>query len=270
MAGNLNMAGSNKSSKSKENYHFYTHLKAAENPPQLKAAIVKILEVLELDSFSFAPVGVKNPKRLSNWPGELQHALAEHAEHDLITKHAETEIWPVYLSDIVDYIERSPLVLESNAQFLALAKVAAEYGLFDSYNIPYATPMGINCLFAASKLNMAAADFRARVEDGRDLLYLLGDLVANIAMARHSPYFLGSRAFSKVATLTPKQLQLLEWLAKHNGTLKNAADAMYISLDTANKRVAAIKAALGAKTQAAAVYRGIVAGLIEIDGWEWE
>ena len=251
-------------------FRFYSLPRAADNTKELQAAIVQTLEVMGLDSFSFAPVGVEKPKRLSNWPDSLHHTFNERVEHDLIAQHAETQTRPIYLAGIVDYIEKSPLDLESNVRFLELPQLAAEHGLLDSYNIPYKTPLGVNCLFTVGKLGMDATAFKALVKRSQDLLYLLGDLVANMAVIRHAAYFFGSRALAGKISLTPKQLQLLEWLAKHNGTLKNAADAMFISLDTANKHMAAIKAALGAKTQASAVYRGIVAGLIEVDGREWE
>lgn len=270
MAGNLSISGSSLPKNSKERFHFHSHLKAAKTPAQLKTAIVNALETLGLDSFSFVPVGVEGPRRLSNWPDELQEAYNQRIECDLIAKHAGSQMQPIYLAEIVDYVRSAPLDLEANSQFLELCELAAGHGLLDSYNIPQSTPMDVNCLFSVSKLGMEPTEFHAWVEDRLDRLFFLGDLIANMTFAHYATYFFGVRAFSrKTGGITPKQLQLLEWLAKHNGTLRDAAKALHISVDTANKHIAAVKAALGANTQASAVYRGIVAGLIEVDATEW-
>lgn len=253
-----------------DEYHFYSLLTATDSIATLKAAVLKALGVMKFDSFSFAPVGVDKPRRLSNWPDELQAQYEQCRDHDLIARHAETNTSPVYLSTIADYIERAPVQLESNAKFLALTRVAAGHGLRDSYNIPYQTPLGVNWLLSVTSMGSAPSELQALVEAHQGLLYFLGDILSNIALSRYSAHFFGSGALHSKYRITPKQLQLLNILAKSNVTLHGAAEAMFISLDTANKHMAAIKAALGAKTQAVAVYRGIVAGLVEIDSKTWK
>ncbi len=252
-----------------QDYYFYSQLAAAQTPTQFTTCIVNALEKFGLDSFRFMPVGMEHPKHLSNWPAELLYAGHEHLAYDLLARHAETQTSPIYLSKIADYVERSPLHLESNIKFLALCKLTADHNLLDTYNIPYKTPLGINCLFSVSKAGMEPAAFRQCVDACRPLLYLLGDIIVNLVIARHASYFFGARAFGGGSGVTPKQVEILNILARDNVNLQGAAQRLHISLDTANKHIAAIKAVLGAKTQGAAVYRGVVAGLIHIDAQEW-
>ena len=251
-------------------FGFYSRLSAAEKPEQLKAAVLQALEKLDLDSFRFTPIGVDCPKQLSNW-GVLLVDFETYRAYDLVAHHAQAHTSPIFLSAIAEYIQQSPLCLESNAKFLELCRLAADSGHLDVYSIPYTTPMGINCLFSVSKREMEPEPFQALIEAHQSILYLLGDILANLAVARHAAYFFGRKAYAQHNNnITPKQLQILEKMAKGNVTLQGAADAMCISLDTANKHIAAIKTTLGAKTQATAVYRAIVAGLIELDGKPWE
>ncbi len=255
---------------SSSNYYFYSRLSNAKTLLLFKEAIVEILGTLGLNSFRFAPVGVENPRLLSNWSADLLEQYEQYTVYDLVSRHAENQTSPVYMSTIADYVRQSPLALESNEKYLELYKFLVERNHYDIYNIPYRTPIGINYLFSVSKLNMEQDEFRLLIENQRSILYLLGDIAANIAIARYASYFFGPKAFSQRMGVTPKQVEILNIVAKGNVTLQGAAERLHISLDTANKHIAAIKAALGAKTQGAAVYRGIVTGLIDIDAQEWE
>ncbi len=254
------------------NFRFYSSLSSAKDLPEFRARLLAAVEQMGFDECFFGPVGVDDAKCIFTGPAEMceVYASEDYAKYDLVARHAESQTSPIFLSTIADYIERSPLYLESNVKFLDFCKMAADYGYLDSYSIPYVTPMNVNCLFTVARKNASAEQLQSLVEKRKPLLYLLGDLVSNLAIARYATYFFGPKAFSRRAGVTPKQLTLLNKVAKNNVTLRGAAEQMHISLDTANKHIAAIKAALGAKTQAAAVYRAVVAGLIEVDSDEWE
>lgn len=254
----------------KEDFQFHSQLSDATTTAQLKIAVVRAVGILGLDCFNFTPVGIDNTGRLSNWPEQLKKQYCQYIDYDLVNRHAETQTSPVFQSTIEDYIGQSPLHLESNERYLHLCKLAKEHGWIDSYNIPYSTPIGINCLFAVSKLHTRSGDFRKLIDEHQPMLYLLGDILTNMATARFAPYFFGPKAFIKRAGVTPRQVNLLNILAKNNVNLIGAAKQLHISLDTANKHMAAIKNALGAKTQASAVYRAIATGLIDIGGGEWK
>lgn len=254
----------------KDDFRFYSQLLQADTPRQLETTVVKALKVLGLDGFCFRPVGISEPNQLSNWPAEFKAKYEQYRAYDLVSQHAETQTSAIFFSTIADYVKNSPLHIESNERFLELCAAAKEIEWLDSYNIPYTTPMGTNCLFSATHLGMEPNAFRDLIETCQPMLYLLGDILTNIAMARFAAFFFGAKVFRKRINITDRQQQLLNVLAKGNVTLGGAADKLHISLDTANKHIAAVKTALGAKTQASAVYRAMIAGLIDISPQEWE
>ena len=92
----------------------------------------------------------------------------------------------------------------------------------------------------------------------------LAEAIDQISATNFPDFFTVKRRAVK-DVVTPKPLRLLNTLAKQNITLKEAASKLCISQDTANKHIAAAKTALGANTQAAAVYLAIKAGLIDCD-----
>ncbi len=252
-------------------FYFYSHLSVVQSPKELKQAIVRALEPMGLDSFRFTVLGVEQPRQLSNWSELLLKVYEDYYEFDLIARQGDKTIMkPVYQSAIIEYLKQSPFELDVNDKFLALCRQAAKYGCLDTYNITYKTIIGINCLFTVTKLGVDPEPFRALIETHQPLLYLLGDISTNFAISRFAPFFIGQKAFMRLSGVTPKQLQLLRILAKDNVTLKDAAEKMHISKETANKHIAAIKLALSAKTQATAIYRGIVTGLIDIDNRQWD
>lgn len=62
--------------------------------------------------------------------------------------------------------------------------------------------------------------------------------------------------------LTPKSLKVLSTLAMHDVTLKQAADLLCISIDTANQHVALARRALGVRNTNHAIYVATQNGLI--------
>lgn len=251
----------------------YSRLSAAKNLDDFKVRLLSAVEQVGFDEYAFAPVGVEGAGCLFSGPAEIceHYRRRGYRQYDLVQRHAETRTSPIYQSTIADYVANSPLYLESNDKYLELCEMLAGFGLLDTYHIPLVTPMGINCLFSVTRKNTGTPQLTELVESDKALLHLLADIVVNLATSRYANFFFGAKAFSRRSHhITPKQLQLLQKLAKDNVTLQGAADALFISLDTANKHIAGVKAALGARTQATAVYRAIVAGLIELDNSEWK
>jgi DNA-binding NarL/FixJ family response regulator len=113
---------------------------------------------------------------------------------------------------------------------------------------------------------MKSSHFQRQIAKHEQDLNQLAQAIDYVGTRKFPESFLNSKENSQI-TVTPKPLQLLNTLAKDNITLKNAASQLSISLDTANKHIANIKRALGANTQAAAVYRAIKEELIEPDVW---
>lgn len=248
---------------------FYSRLSVVQTPQQLQTVIGESLATLGLDSFRFLGLA-EQPSVLSNWPQELLDLSlsGNYTQSDLMVKHALSRLVPICHSAAVEYVTNAPFYVRDSQQFLAVCKKLAEYGCHDTYNIPYETFTGTRFLLAVSKLGLNSDALQQLVERVQPLLYLLGDIATGIAVRRFAPYFIGRSSFLAQHNLHEKHLQLLRLLATGNMDLQTAAKRLFISIDTANKYIRTIKQALGAKTHAAAVYRAIVTGLIDVDSPE--
>ena len=67
---------------------------------------------------------------------------------------------------------------------------------------------------------------------------------------------------SKPTKINKQPLRLLAMLAKHDITMGEAADAMGISINTANHQIAAARKAFGVRTTIAAIREAVKEGLI--------
>jgi len=110
--------------------------------------------------------------------------------------------------------------------------------------------------------DISAQEFRIRAEICMPSLLILAAAIDHVGTKRFPEFFLGPKE-SRAITINPKPLQLLTKLASENKKLKVVAAEMGITESTANDHMAAVKKALGAPTQASAVYLAIKEGLID-------
>ena len=257
-----------------EGFSYYSYLAASETVKMYRKRISDVLMEIGFKDFEYvlAPVGCTETNHIMTTPTETleNYVRGGYAEHDLLAKHATAKTSPIFLSDVADYAANSPFYSESNERTLDLFEMLKKHGYNDYYNLPFRSCVGTqNVMLSVTVRDADCEEFRAWVDERQDMLTLLADIVTYLGLSKFPTYFLGRAALANQVPLTQKQLQLLEKLAKSNVTLQGAADAMCISLDTANKHIAAAKTALGAKTQATAVYRAVASGLSDISSFEW-
>ena len=189
----------------------------------------------------------------------------EFSDYSIILRHGHVATTPVFSSTIQHYTNNSPFETEIFKRSHELSRICKCYGFYDAYNIPVKAFNGNgNVMLILCTYKMESPDFRRQVGKYERDLNQLAQAIDYIGTRKFPESFLNSEENSYI-TVTPKPLQLLTTLAKDNITLKIAASQLGISLDTANKHIANIKHALGANTQAAAVYLAIKEGLIEPD-----
>jgi DNA-binding CsgD family transcriptional regulator len=189
----------------------------------------------------------------------------EFNDDSIILKHGHVSTAPIFLSTIQYYTNNSPFETEIFKRSHDLYRICKCYGFYDAYNIPVKAFNGNgNVMLILCARKMESPDFRRQVGKYKQDLNQLAQAIDYVGTRKFPESFLNSKENSQIM-VTPKPLQLLNTLAKDNITLKNAASQLSISLDTANKHIANIKHALGANTQAAAVYRAVKEGLIEPD-----
>jgi DNA-binding CsgD family transcriptional regulator len=197
------------------------------------------------------------------------HESEEFNNYNIVVKHAHVATTPIFSSTIEQYISNAPFETElfkRNHDFFRICKC---YGYYDFYNIPIKAFNGNgngNAMLSVTTKKMKSSHFQRQIAKHEQDLNQLAQAIDYVGTRKFPEFFLNSKESSHIK-VTPKPMQLLNTLAKDNITLKTAAYELGISLDTANKHIANIKHALGANTQAAAVYRAIKEELIEPDVW---
>ena len=185
--------------------------------------------------------------------------------YSLVAKHGHVATTPIFSSTIEQYISNSPFETEIFKRNHAFYRVCKCYGYYDFYFIPIKALNGNgNAMLSVFTKKMESSGFQCQIAKHKQDLNQLAQAIDYIGTRKFPESFLHSKENSLI-TVTPAPLQLLTTLAKDNITLKIAASQLGISLNTANKHIANIKHALGANTQAAAVYLAIKEGLIEPD-----
>lgn len=241
----------------------YSRLWGANNAVQLKTVVADVLTRLNFDVFRFMPLTPPDTRaELTNFGDKERDAWP--AENDAITRHAYLRNKPLFLSAVCQHIANSPFYAAEDEALLGTQEKLCECGIEDLYVMPGVTQFGVRTLLAVSKIHSDAHELRELVATHSNLLCWFTAMLNHITAVRHVRHFYKTRALrNAVLPITDKQLELLTILAKNNVTLGGAADKMCVSLDTANKHIAGAKSALDAKTQAAAVFRAVAAGLID-------
>lgn len=184
-------------------------------------------------------------------------------EHDLALQHIRTTALPIFMSFIEDFIFEARLKPDSFRRYSELINVCKRFGYHDFYYIPLkARDDCCSVMLSVTVKDMDRIDFRHRVEMHKDELNLMAQAIFCKGVNEFPSLFLDTKSSRNVNSSRP--MQLLNVLAKDDMGLKQAADKLCISVDTANKHIASAKKALGVRTQTAAVYCAIKAGFIEI------
>ncbi|MEJ2444506.1 MAG: autoinducer binding domain-containing protein [Exilibacterium sp.] len=248
---------------------FYWHMATAKDQTEFKARLLSILSHMGFSDFVFAP--------LSSQYGAYGNILCtlddlwktyldeQHYQHDMILQHCMKCSKPILTSTMYQYISSAPFKTEQFQRNIEWIELCTSRGYNDAYNIPLqASNDENNVVLSVFAKDLDQAAFRRLVEQNKTVLFLLVEAINYIGTHKF-PDMVAVKMHHKKQAVTPKSLRLLHALTDGNMSLKEAAVKLCISIDTANKHVAAIKKALEAKTQAAAVYQAIKKGLLDPD-----
>lgn len=255
-------------SASVQEIQFYWDLVTCNDLAHFMARILRLVNAMGFSDYAFGRLAANGGTEgglLTTRMEALQSYQSEaFYEHDLIFAHAVVSENPIFQSTIGDYIERIPFKNESMQRNMDLIKMNQSMGYADFYNIPLRSHADDgNVLLSVSSADISRKEFHERVAQRWQQLQLLAQAVDYVGLLHYPEFFYGSRESVDIV-ISPRPLMLLNTLAKDNVSLKEAADILCISIDTANKHIAAAKKALGANTQAAAVFRAVKEGLISI------
>lgn len=202
-----------------------------------------------------APLG-SMPERLIE-----EYRQRKFSQYDMTFDYLDAgNLEPVYLSMVTKTVESILLkTLQANKN-LEILDFFREFGVNDAYLIPVRSKEEQEepprAMFWIIAKDMEPDEFIPRVNRCKPILQLIADLV----------FYIGSTQFAiekPEQVMDEKYLRLLSIMAKNNLSLQQAADKLFISLDTANKHMAQAKKALGSKHQPHTIYLAYKRGLID-------
>lgn len=252
----------------KRELELYSHLHRARSIGDFRNRIRRQINVLGFSDYSYTRL--KNQGETCGDFGTLSSAFAESyyreglQRHDVMLQYSMDNTRPAFLSFIHEYLFSAPFTSEAIQRNRDIQKMARSFNYLEFYNMPLAAHDGQGkVLFSISSRGVERLDLQRRVNGARAALSQLAKAVDAVG-TRRFPDFLPGADDSRASLINPRPLLLLTMIARENLTIAEAAARMGISLHTANKQMAAAKQALGASTQASAVYLAIKEGLIEV------
>lgn len=246
-------------------FQLCSQLASCELITDFKEQIATITQKLGFSDFSFVALEGKSVRSMTTLHEDFcqQYTDGNFADQDLFLEHASISNSPIYLSDLDEYISRAPFSSERLNSNRELFNLYMEYGYQDYYCVPRSLQNHPGkVMFAVANKGSSREEFRLKVEKNKAILSLLIDAVVYFGISKFPDKILCNGVEGDVA-ITPKPLRLLTVMAREGLMLKDAAIKLCISVDTANKHMAAAKQALGASTLANAVYLAMTHGLIK-------
>lgn len=233
--------------------------------------LLKLVQMIGFSDYFFQqmPWRERTKQPFGSLPKELVaiYLQEKHFDHDLALQHVQSTASPVFMSSIGEFIREARYKSDAFHGYADHINACQKFGYNDFYYIPlrargvrHILDGSCRVTMAVSVKGMSSDDFKRKVEKHAMELDLLAQAIFCKGDMEFPAYFMNVKVKAKVNGSRP--MQLLNALAKEDMNLKQAADKLCISIDTANKHIASAKKAWGTRTQAAAVYRAIKAGLI--------
>ncbi len=251
--------------------NFLAQLSECTTVKQFKEKILAMVSQLGFSDFTFTVLNTPSTRCITTLPDRVRQQYQKYNlfECDLFLEHAEGSSAPIFQSEIENYITLCPFSSERLERNKKQFKLLANLGYHDGYCIPHTSHINTHkAILSIFSRGSSKDEFRRKIEQFEIVIPFLAEAIAYFGFGMFSGHFL-DKSFAAEPSITPKPLKLLTILAKDGLTLKESAVKLCISVDTANKHVAAAKQSLGATTLANAVYLAMLHGLME-EGEEGE
>ncbi len=244
----------------------YRELNAAKDIRDFKQRILNIVNRLGFSDYTYTRLEYANDieAHLISIPDEIaeNYHAERYWEDDVILEHCRSSTAPLRLSVVEDYLACSPVPSAAFGRNCELYRMVASFGYSDFYHIPYKAHNGSgNIMFSVTSKDESSSEIYRKVEKHKTELHLLADAIDFIGTCKFPDYFLHATE-SRDIQIAPKALRVLTLLANEDLTLKQAADRLSISVDIAQRHVAAARKAFGVSTTNRAVYYALSKGLI--------
>lgn len=216
----------------------------------------KIIEEFNFSDFSLHIIGVPVSMGITTLTSDIVENLLGLPTLENFEKQR--------LSTTIDAIRKIPVNCEFKRKHLQIYEHLTKNGYHDTFITQCRIKnLDRNAALFLLKKNAAIEEFSRILKGTKSSLHLIIDLIAHFSTAQFPEKML-SEYFKMLENpkMGEKLLTLLTLLAKDGYKLKEAADQLCISLDTANKHMSTVKYKLRANTAAHAAYKATKAGLI--------
>lgn len=249
---NLNNNGNKFVARSAFQIKFYKALSICRDFDEFTGRIEKILQDIGFEEYALSrlAVGGKITSPIQTMPEEMTSLYIQQGlyEHDLITKYAMNDNGPIFHSEIENHINEACYVTDEIRHNREIFKLFKSFSYNDFYFIPLGAHNGKwRILLSVATKDDNIADFKRHVENCKGALFLLAEAIEYIGVRKSFKIFL-DEGRSHGIKITPKQLILLNTLAREDLNLPKIADKLCISIHTANKHIAAARQALEVST----------------------
>jgi len=243
---------------------FVRQLTQAISPDDLAKRLLKVLDHFGFSDFIFLRQVPGQPPDFffTSAPRELvDQYLGQHLyRQDMALDYLQTDNPNhFYQSDIQQIIEDGRLLTHTFEKHLEIIALFNKFEFNNAYLMPYRANEETgseSVLFFLMAKGVPAKKLIALAKPHGAALHLLGDTTIRVYQHKF-------KSHKPTLRINPKPLRLLTIMAKSDLNLRQAADKLCISTDTANKYMAMAKKMFGSRSQANAVYRAIQEGLID-------
>ena len=252
-------------------FGYYADLSSANSVREFKNKIHSIVKEFGFSDFSFVRMhcGDIDSKLLVTGPEEMLSAYFDQnfMKYDMILPYTEQNLEPIFLSEIRDYVSKSPFQNETTRGMQSIHELNKSYGFHDYYNIPVKALNGEgNVLFSVTIRGYSPIEIKRAVDESKVALLLLCEAIDFVVTQKFSEDLIGERIATPAGiAINPRPLRVLQALANNDFNIMQVAEHLNISAVTANKHLETARKALGVRTNYAAIKKGILNGLINYE-----
>lgn len=249
-------------------FGYYADLSSANSVGEFKNKIHSIVQGFGFSDFSFVRMhcGDIDSKLLVTGSEEMLSAYFDQnfMKYDMILPYTEQSLEPIFLSEIRDYVSKSPFQNETTRGMKSIYELNKSYGFHDYYNIPVKALNGEgNVLFSVTIRGYSPTEIKRAVDKSKVALLLLCEAIDFVVTQKFSEDLIGERvAAPEGIAINPRPLRVLQALANNDFNIMQVAEHLNISAVTANKHLETARKALGVRTNYAAIKKAILNGLI--------
>jgi DNA-binding CsgD family transcriptional regulator len=226
------------------------------NESVLHDRILSLVETLGFDGFDFINCDFTGVEPIiSTVPVEVatRYESERLYEHDIIIDCFNNSSMPVFQSELFQTLNNMPYSLSAQKQAENIGKLLSSVGIHNMYSIPI-DAVHSNYKKAAFTVycnNMPANLLPKKVAKVKNELHLVASMITSFQNRKPARFF---RLEASKNLLTPRQIEVLEVMAKHAVSQKDAARFLGIAPSTIEKHCKAAVLALGAVSVNNAIY----------------